>query len=316
MVLVLLVITAILVFTSKKDDPELKAEKSTIQNTIGEIDSDNDGLPDWKEILWKTDPKVSDTDKDGTSDGEELKENRNPTKPAPSDELTDEEIKSLNSPSDYVSPFDRTSKTEDLTQKFLTQYLLQKSLSEGVLDDVAKDVLIKSVLGEISTDMPFRTFGVSDVKIATSDDVIAIRQYGNEIGLIVKKNDTGITMKDMLLLLKKSVETNDKKDLEKLKTVVEKNTQIINESLKISVPKSAVNIHVDFLNGMSRVTEMILGMYKSSEDPLSGLVAIGSYQDVITKLRNTNKKISEYFSKKSIVYKSSDDGYLFTNDVF
>ncbi|MFH1978825.1 MAG: hypothetical protein ABII97_00330 [Patescibacteria group bacterium] len=318
LVIVLLMITVILVFNSINNKNGGVQEKTTAvtKNAITETDSDNDGLADWEEVLWKTDPKNPDTDGDGTSDGEEVRNNRNPAKPAPGDELTEEEIRSLNNPSGYVSPFDQISKTDDFTQKFLTQYLLQKSLSEGVLDDVAKEVLIKSVLGGTSLDLSFRTFSVSDIKISNTDDTATIKQYGNDMGNIIKKNDTGIKMEEILLSLKKAVETNNKTPIEKLKTVVEKNTQIINEAAKVSVPKSAVNIHIDFLNGMSRITEMILGMYKSMDDPLSGLVAIGNYQETVTELINVNKKINAYFDRKSVVYKSSDAGYVYANDVF
>lgn len=311
-------ITVVLVLNSRKNKENKTGGeiKTTTQNTVAETDSDSDGLPDWKETLWKTDPKNSDTDGDGMSDGEEIKNNRNPNKSFPDDQLTEEEIKSLNNPSNYVSPFDRVSKTDEFTKKFLTQYLLQKSLSEGNLDDVAKDVLIKSVLGETSTEMPFRTFSATDIKILATDDTASIKQYGNDIGTIVKRNDSGIKMSEILLSLKGFTETKDKSGLEKLKTVIEKNTQIINESIKISVPKSAVNIHVDFLNGMSRLTEMILGMYKSVDDPLSGLVAIGNYRETATELKSVDERISAYFNKKGVIYKPSEDGYLFANNVF
>ena len=308
----------VLVFNSiNNKNSEVQEKTTTItKNAITKIDSDNDGLADWEEILWKTDLKNSDTDGDGTIDGEEVKNNRNPVKPAPGDELTEEEIKSLNNPSNYVSPFDRVSKTDDFTKKFLTQYLLQKSLSEGNLDDVAKDVLIKSVLGETFTEMPFRTFSITDIKISNTEDTTSIKQYGNEMGTIIKKSDTGIKMEEILLSLKEAAETKNKSPIEKLKTIIEKNTQIINGSIKISVPRSAVNVHVDFLNGMSRLTEMILGMYKSVDDPLSGLVAIGNYQETFTELKNINERINVYFNRKNIVYKSSEDGYLFANNVF
>ena len=52
--------------------------------------------------------------------------------------------------------------------------------------------------------------------------------------------------------------------------------------MKISVPKSAVNSHLDFINGASRVAEMFLGIYKSVDDPLSGLIAIGGFQNTIS----------------------------------
>ena len=35
-------------------------------------DSDNDGLKDWEEVLWKTDPNNPDSDGDGMNDNEEV----------------------------------------------------------------------------------------------------------------------------------------------------------------------------------------------------------------------------------------------------
>ena len=45
-----------------------------------DADSDSDGLKDWEELLWKTDPSKTDTDGDGTNDNEEISLNRNPLK--------------------------------------------------------------------------------------------------------------------------------------------------------------------------------------------------------------------------------------------
>ena len=51
------------------------------------FDADGDGLPDWEEALWSTNPKKPDTDGDGTPDGEEVAVHRNPRKAGPSDSL-------------------------------------------------------------------------------------------------------------------------------------------------------------------------------------------------------------------------------------
>src|SRR3990167_5885058 len=48
-------------------------------------DSDNDGLKDWEEALWKTDAHNPDTDGDGTTDNHEILAKRDPRKPGPDD---------------------------------------------------------------------------------------------------------------------------------------------------------------------------------------------------------------------------------------
>ena len=54
------------------------ASYSAPENSIDELDSDLDGLPDWKELILGTDTKNPDTDGDGTNDGDEVKQDRNP----------------------------------------------------------------------------------------------------------------------------------------------------------------------------------------------------------------------------------------------
>ena len=51
-------------------------------------DSDNDGLTDTEESIYKTDPLNPDTDNDGYSDGVEIKSGYDPLKPAPDDRLS------------------------------------------------------------------------------------------------------------------------------------------------------------------------------------------------------------------------------------
>ena len=86
--------------------------------------------------------------------------------------------------------YNQTSKTDELMEKFLQQYILQKSLNDGILDEDAKNAMMESVLGETSLKLPFKTYTIADIKISNLDDVNSIKQYGNEMGTIVKNMTT------------------------------------------------------------------------------------------------------------------------------
>lgn len=60
-----------------------------------QIDEDNDGLSDWEESIYGTDPKKSDTDADGYLDGEEILSGRDPLKKGPNDQLEIKNKKSV-----------------------------------------------------------------------------------------------------------------------------------------------------------------------------------------------------------------------------
>ena len=59
-----------------------KKMASALPEKIAQIDTDQDGLADWEEVLWQTDKNNPDTDGDGTSDGEEITASRDPKKAA------------------------------------------------------------------------------------------------------------------------------------------------------------------------------------------------------------------------------------------
>jgi len=91
-VLVLSGIAVLIIALNVKKTP-VEEGSNTVESTSEKItvdydkDSDSDSLKDWEEALWKTDPEVADTDKDGTSDGEEVKVGRDPRVGGPKDTL-------------------------------------------------------------------------------------------------------------------------------------------------------------------------------------------------------------------------------------
>ena len=80
-------------------------------------DSDNDGLKDWEEELWKTDKNKADTDGDGTLDGQEIKLGRNPLVKGPNDKLSKETV------ADKVNT--QTEKDLTDTEKFSRELFLK-----------------------------------------------------------------------------------------------------------------------------------------------------------------------------------------------
>ncbi len=58
-------------------DPLPIRDASTLTHAT-EVDTDHDGLADWEEVLWNTDPHTPDTDGDGVRDGDERSAGRDP----------------------------------------------------------------------------------------------------------------------------------------------------------------------------------------------------------------------------------------------
>ncbi len=100
-------------------------------------DSDNDGLKDWEESLWGTNPNNPDTDGDGTPDGQEVKQGRNPllaSKNGKNDKLENQKLKET----DSLLPAELPSFTDLLSQQFFGDYLFLREKDGGQISQKAR----------------------------------------------------------------------------------------------------------------------------------------------------------------------------------
>ena len=113
------------IFQSKPGQLSLNFKNEEINPNIvlsSSQDSDSDGLKNWEEELWNTNPNEPDTDKDGAPDGQEIKENRDPTLPWPNDKITPDQKLEV-----------KNQSIENIGQELLKD-ILGKKLSQGELD--------------------------------------------------------------------------------------------------------------------------------------------------------------------------------------
>jgi len=125
-------------------------------------DTDKDGLKDWEEILWKTDAKNPDSDGDGTPDGAEVIEGRDPTIAGPDDGLASRTMET-------TEPIFGAGNDEDLTfsdattREFFINYLSLKDPSGGSITEQQKDALVNSFLDSLESGVVEADYKISDL---------------------------------------------------------------------------------------------------------------------------------------------------------
>ena len=131
-----------------------------------DADTDADGLKDWEEALWKTDPKKADTDGDGTSDNEEISIGRDPLTAGPNDKISDKE--DLVAQEKALADSKQNTMTAVYARKFMTEYLTLKT-QKGELTEEDKQNLVVKTMNDIKPPKLVDKYKLSDLRI--SDDI-------------------------------------------------------------------------------------------------------------------------------------------------
>lgn len=259
------------------------------QSLVG--DTDNDGLPDWEEILRKTDVNNPDSDGDGIEDSKEIFE----------DSTIDSRVKKV------VEELDEKglTATERFGRELLVQYLATKK-EGGVFDAGSTAQFVEKMTREINQEVPMVLFTSSDVQ-AVGSNSIALREYANRMGRIFIRN-TPPGLENELVVVSRALESKNAEELKKLQPLIESFTNSIAEGLTVPVPKELVQLHLDLLNSFLYMKTTLSGLELIFDDPLTAFIRITQHQESMKKLQGALQKIGAFYEEANIEFEPEDDG--------
>lgn len=307
--LVLLVVAGYLSFFKNKKTGELSSgkEKGFLSSFLekNQNDKDNDGLKDWEENLWKTDPNNSDTDGDGAMDGEETRTGRDPLKAGPDDLMENKFSASASSSKNNFSD-NESSLTDNFSKQFFTEYL--KLREEGGIDEADKEKLINSFMESVQNEPigGYQTYKISDIKIIDDNSAVAARRYGNQVGKVLDnfKNLTGNEMD----IMRAALEEDKPEELSKLNLFASAYRKSADDFLKIQCPPSYSQTHLDLINSFLAVEYAVVQAQKIFDDPIRAIQGIKLYFDQGKKIMEIFSKMGAEFEKKDVYFGSDEPG--------
>lgn len=257
-------------------------------------DSDNDGLNDWEEAAWKTDPCKADSDGDGYLDGEEVFSGYNPLKPAPGDELP-------NHNPDNLRPL-----PANLTQA-LSQELAQKIL-KGEIEPLDTDVLelspnennyaavsaaIQETINKSLEEFSLPDISDTEIKISSDNSPAAIDTYSQQIVAAINnqaaktKIDQETKFESEAQIFYTAIKDNNFDEVDKN---IDFYQEVYEDIKQISVPSDFKDLHKEQLGIfwiMGNIFQAVKGI---NEDPIKTSLALEQY-------KITNEMINQMLNK-------------------
>ncbi len=265
------------------DDNNIKIETiSKSEWASNSIDSDNDGLANWQETLYGTDPQNPDTDNDGTTDGQEVAELRDPLKAntalsgqEPNDKISSEALSYNKS---VVEEYENLNTTEKIARNMISDIMAIQQGTGSITNEQAKYLANNAIKNLPQKEYSSKTTE-SDLNFVdlTEDNVknYAIFYYKETAKLeLVLNKDADI--------INKVIEKPSTENIKNLDIIISLYKIIINAFIKAPLPKGSpwgTTYHLMLINELEKLVliEKDLGIF--SKDPADNYFSFFAYSD-------------------------------------
>ena len=286
--------------------PEILAQ--SIKSSAS-VDTDKDGLMDWEEVLWKTDPFSADSDKDGILDAEDVKtEETAATK-------TGENTLNLTGGGSTIQSGEDLTLTDTFARQVFMKYIEMKQagikITPETAQSVAEEILGKDPLGQNL--QQFTGFHITNLVEDTEEN---IRTYGNAVwDIMVRNTPQRAQVENEYVILLTAIQKQSDTDLALLDPIIFGYTNTIKELVTMNVPKSAVKTHIEFINSMNSILGLVEDMRVYFSDSIRGLRALTQYQTHVLALRAAFVNLVSYIREHNIEYVEGESGYTLMHSI-
>lgn len=265
-------------------------------------DSDSDGLPDWQEALYGTDPHNPESFQAGMLDGEAVAQGLIEPRVLvrPEGEPTDPE----SIPGTNAGP---NSLTDRFAQAILTQYLQNRGTNRPTQAEIMS--FVESAVSELSlTSSHPNRFTMQDVLNAPSGhDGLAAYAANAERAFRENASPAG---KNELLYFSDALkgQTGAVSSIELISANYE---AVANALIKVPVPPEARQAHLGLANALMQLSEVSADMASIETDPLRALMGIGLYEKYAQAWIAALSNMSAVFAAQQVVIPPSELGGSF-----
>jgi hypothetical protein len=271
-------------------------------------DSDGDGLPDWEELLYRTDPHTIDSRGLGMSDGEAVAKGlivppvSVDIAPPPASGQSAAEL-GLPSPSEG-------SLTDIFAKNFFVLYLSAKQEvgRELTEDEVAllATKAIEGLAGSVTVNADLYT--AADITVAGAGSE-ALRAYASAGQAVLTTHSTNYPKSEVEYLAE--AVKGDASALEPIRKIATAYHNIARGLVALPVPVEVRDAHLTLVNALAAIGNTTSDFGRYDTDPLTTLLAVAQYRAAVKKMINSFVAIDEVYKAANVTFSESEAGESF-----
>jgi len=292
------------------------SEQTALLKAIATKDSDNDGLPDWEEALYGTDPHNPDSRGFGMTDGAAVSKGL----------IVPEAIVNIpataTSSSDTLASIDPSlppppaagTVTAAFAQNFFSLYLAAKQanggadLSESDISTISNQAL-SSLSSALTATPDFKA--ASDLTVSGSG-ADALKAFAVSAEAVLLANTSDATTSE-INYLKAALVNNDETAYARLHSLAKAYRGSAAGLAVLSVPRELAVDDLQLINAMARLSSIIEDFARADTDPLATILALQQYMPVAQALGASFIDIGKVYAAAGVALPAGAPGASLVN---
>ncbi len=137
-----------------------------------------------------------------------------------------------------------------------------------------------------------------------------LKVYGNGLGNAFYAGNTNTTANE-IEVLQAALEKESRTEIMKLDPIIAGYIAILNKLLVLPVPQDHVTIHINLVNNLNKVITNIQGFRVMFDDPIIGIITVGSYYEDMDSLQVSVGELRNIFRQNGVRFEQTESGYVF-----
>ena len=294
--------------------PAQASTESALLQAIATKDSDGDGLPDWEEALYGTDPHVTDTFHLGMTDGEAVARGLIVPKAIADIQTATSSLAAMPRDGSLPPPAAEGTLTATFAQNFLNLYLAAKQakggadLSESEMADISNQAL-NSLSSAITSAPDFKS--AKDLTVSGSG-ADALKAFATQAEAVLTKNTSDAT-KSEILYLQDAIQKNDITAFPHIASIAKGYRDSAAGLAALAVPAELAADDLALINAMMRMSEITTDFTRANTDTLAAMLALQQYLPAAQSLGTAFIHIGTIYKSAGISLSAGASGASFVN---
>lgn len=286
--------------------------ESELLQAIAKKDSDGDGLSDWEESLYGTDSRITDSFSLGMTDGEAVAKGLVVPKAIADLPSATAGPTALDADGLPPAPAEGTL-TDAFTRNFLEIYAVAKEAKGGaeLSNEERQNIAMEAInsLSSLVTAAPDYK-SVRDITVSKSG-FDALQTFAGEVEAVFSKNTAYEATETEVVYLKDALEHGNTAAFRYIALLAKSYRDTAVGLAMLSVPLELRDAYLLLINSLMRESQIANDLMSVNTDPLTAIVALEQYPEVVQSLRTAVANIGNKYAAAGISFPSDVPGATF-----